>query len=141
MNSPILPDNLTVQLDGLRPIPANTLEIVRETFDKTGDDFSFVEIPGSALGFYVEPWTNECLCGDKITPEQPAPVSLDWTDDEIVAQEERVRGWIADQAHAIAAASIVRGAPTGWRVAAHGYVADWFDYEFGASIVIFAVRS
>lgn len=117
------------------------LELARQAYEDDGEKFAFVLTADPRLGYYVEPWTNQCLVGPgpRWTKDQPKPISDDWDDDRIGRQKEIIEAWIADRAHALAVAAILRQIPAGWKPLGHAYEADWPEIEFGASVVLFRV--
>ena len=115
------------------------LEVVRRAYESSGESFRYLVTPDPDIGYFVEPWTNQCLTGPTSSPDQPKPVSLDESDDEITAHENAIRTWIADAAHAIVVTGIIRQAPADWCPIANLYETDWFEAEFGASVVVFQI--
>lgn len=125
--------------DVSRTLSAAEAQYLQDSFAQRGQDFEFVLLAGTALGYYIEPWTNECLTGLKLMPDQPRPVSLDRSDEEIIDDEASIRRWIEETAHSRIVWDIAQRAPARWSLAAHGYFDDWSEIEFGASVLLFTV--
>ncbi len=116
------------------------LEVVRRAYESSGENFRYAVTADPSIGYFVETWTNQCLTGPMLSPDQPKPVSLDESDDEITAHENAIRTWIAEAAHPIVVPGIIRQAPADWCPIADLYETDWFETEFGASVVVFQIR-
>lgn len=123
------------------PVADAELEIIRDTYLRIGEDFRFLPTDDPTLGYYIEPWSNQCLIGPPMAPGQPSPVSLEQSDDEIAQREEEIREWIGRVAHELVVADTVKQAPAGWQLKGHAYHDDWPETEFGASVLAFAIAS
>ena len=131
----------SVHVTTMIPSPTDAeFEIIRVDYQNRGEDFAFVIMPNTKIGYFIEPWSNECLTGSKISPGQPEPVSLDQSDAEITNQEETIREWIRREAHQLVLNDATKRAPTGWTLTSHIYDGDWPETEFGASVLIFAIN-
>gem|GEM_PF-5212552 len=115
------------------------LEFVRDDYCRRGENFEFLPTADPGIGYFIEPWRNECLMGSEVVPGRPLPVSLDMSDDEIAEQEQGIRDWIRSEAHGLVVADVTKRAPKGWTLKSHTYDADWPENEFGASVLIFAI--
>lgn len=120
------------------PVDNTEIALVRGDYERAGEDFQFRSV-NQGLGYFVEPWSNECFIGPKFAPGQPEPVSCDESAEATVEHEAVIRGWIGETAHPLVVADGVRRAPVGWTLQTHLYDGDWPETEFGASILLFRI--
>lgn len=97
-------------------------------YTRRGDEFTFVSLP-DGLGYYAEPWGDECFQGR--ADGQPPPVELGDREVEMACLD-----WAMGTGHAGAVVDIVKQAPPGWTKVADFFEGD-VDDPFGVSFVVF----